>query len=333
MKTIRLAGKSDQELLYVYTSENSYQAQFTDKQLLTRKFLKQYHQSLFLYKHFYDDLSEMGNPQTATECFYFIPGFNGTPSQIRFGLPSLLRRFGKNVYIKGLYLDEFSCKLPYWEKFTAENLELRRQKIKEDLEELTKRFNKVRVVTSSSGFYDFLGSWPELQKIKSNLILYWISCAPDTVSASPWEKYFYKLNGFTINGQRWFSYPNLQVLKHLNPECGNHKNWHNHEQNNVFFKNDLESRFFCFGFLWDYISTECFNDVLQNNLAKFNQSGHKIDIETHALAATKDGFWDDSSPANIKATLGRYINRARILYKPTSHLWIVTPEHLSDLFK
>ena len=201
-----------------------------------------------------------------------------------------------------------------------------------DLVELTEQFPKVKVVVSSSGFYDFLATNKFLQDIKDNLTLYWVSCAPDSVSESKWGNFFYKLNGFTYSDHKWFAYPNLQILKLLNPECSPRKVWRDQDQKNVFYKNDLESRFYCYGFLWDYISADCFNFVLRSNLDLFHQSPEPIDIETHVLAATKDGYWDDSRPANIERTVDKYILNKRILYKETSHLWVVTPENLSELF-
>ncbi len=311
----------------------SYQNQFQDKQLLTNQFLKKYHYSLFYYKHFYDDFHEFGNKLESDFIFYFIPGFNGTPGQIKFGIPSILRAFGNNVYIKSCFLPEFSCNLPTWLKYTQANMELKRKAIVKDLTELAKLGKKVRVVVSSSGFYDFLSIFPKLSPIKSQLILYWVSCAPDKVSSSPWEKVFYKINGFKFQNFKWFSYPNIQLLKFLNPECGTKKRWTSGGQRNLFRKNDLESRFYKFGIMWDYISTGLFNEFLKLNLDIFKIENQKIDIETHALAATKDGFWDDSSIDNIRSTIEKYIVDAKIFYKKTSHLWIVTPEHLYEMFE
>lgn len=83
--------------------------------------------------------------------------------------------------------------------------------------------------------------------------------------------------------------------------------------------------------MWDYVSTDCFNFVLNSNLDVFHRSAEHIDIETHILAATRDGFWKDSSPANIERTLDKYLARKQVIYKPDSHLWVVTPDNLSEL--
>lgn len=320
------------ELFNYYSNNTEYLKLFSNRHFLTDRFLKKYYQSLFYYKHFYDDLNEYGNISTCNDVFYFIPGFNGTPGQIKFGIPSILKVFGNDVYIKSLYVEEFSCKYPTWLKYTKETLEKKRTQIIKDIHQLSQSGKKIRIVVSSSGFYDFLATYPELMKYENNLILYWISCAPDKVSESPWEKAFFPFNGFTFKGHNWFAYPNIQAIKFLNPECGSFKKWHWDGQKNHFGKNDLESRFYQFGFMWDYVSPSFFNEVLKLNLDVFHELKQKVKIETHVLAATDDGFWDDSSEENISATLSRYIASPKILFKKTSHLWVVTPEHLTHLF-
>ena len=109
--------------------------------------------------------------------------------------------------------------------------------------------------------------------------------------------------------------------------------WKYNQQKIVFFKNSLESRFTCLGLLWDYASWDCINFFLNSNLKIYQKSGQLIDIETHVLAATKDGFWDDSRPEVIEKTLNKYIVENRAIYKATSHLWVVTPENISELIE
>ena len=302
-----------------------------DRHFLTGYFLQRYCDALSNYRHFYDDLDEYGNPDTCNEVFYFIPGMSGTPGQLRFGLPSIVRKFGTRIYVKCLHLDEFSSQRPTWTKYTAENLQKRRRQIVRDLTELSARFRRIRIIASSTGFYDFLGSYQQLEGIENSLILYWLSCAPDQVSRSIWESYFYRLNGFTHDGMKWYAYPNHQLLKFFNPECGTKTSWKHRRQQKIFYKNDLESRFSCLGMIWDYVSTECFNFILQNNLEVFREKGRIVELETHVLAATKDGFWDDSSPEIILATMDKYLARRRIIFKETSHLWVVTPDNLYEL--
>jgi hypothetical protein len=325
------AGSSDEQLNEFYARNAEYLSKFEDRHLLTDVFLARYHESLFYYKNFYDDLDQIGNPETCTEAFYFIPGFNGTPGQMRFGLPSLIKQFGSNIFMKSLYLEEFSSRRPTWMKYSEQNLQMRRLKITQDLEEMSAKFPRVRIITSSTGFYDFLAVYSQVKKFTCKHILYWISCAPDQVSRPLSEKIFYAVNGFTYEGRKWYAYPNQQLLRFINPECSTRKRWRHKHQRKVFFKNDLESRYFCFGLLWDYTSWDCITEMLKSNLDVYHSCGQPIELEAHVMAATKDGFWDDSRPEVIEKTLDRYLVNKRIIYRETSHLWVVTPEKISDL--
>ncbi len=326
-----LAQYSDQSLKQFYARHPGYRARFEDRHLLTDLFVARYHESLFFYKYYYDDLRLVGDPERCSEAFYFIPGFNGTPGQVRFGLPSLFEKFGRDLYLKGLYLDEFSCRQPSWMKYSAKNLQKRRQRIVADLGEMAQRFSRIRVVASSTGFYYFLAAWPEIEKNGCEFILYWVSCAPDSLAESRAEKLFYPINGFTWEGKKWFAYPNHQWLRFINPETSTRKRWRYRRQKKLFFKNDLESRFWCGGVLWDYASRDSINLMLNSNLEIFRRHGQPLDLEAHVLAAVKDGFWDDSSPEHIEQTLDKYLANRRILYKETSHLWVVTPENIAEL--
>ncbi len=321
------------ELLQYYISNGAYLSTFNQKGIFTDIFLKRYHQSLFYYKHFYDDFHEYGNRTDSNEVIYFIPGFNGTPGQIRFGFPGLIKRFGHNIYIKCLYLEEFSSKYPYWLKYTEENLEKRRDQIVSDLYDLSKLNKVIHVFVSSTAFYDFLSIYSRISDIKDRMILYWGASAPDSVSPTKWEKLFYKFNGFIRDGSIWYAYPNHSLLTKVNPECEDRVYWKNGNQRNVFFKNDIESRFFVSGLLWDYVSTDCFNFIMKSNLKNFEENGERVDMDVRILAATNDGFWDDSSIENIKRTMEKYIIRKRIIFKPTSHLWVVTPENIEELLR
>ena len=85
------------------------------------KFIDSYEKSLKTdYRYFYDDFDEYGN-RDASHAFYFIEGIGGVPGQIRFALPSLIRYFGTNIYIKSLHLKEFSSQEFIWNKYTLEN--------------------------------------------------------------------------------------------------------------------------------------------------------------------------------------------------------------------
>ncbi len=326
-----LAGYTDAELLDFYTRHGGYRARFEDKHRFTDRFLARYHESLFYYRHFYDDYAAVGDPERCREAFYFIPGYNGTPGQMRFGLPSLYQKFGRDIYLRGLYLDEFSSRRPSWMKYSAANLALRRRRIVDDLNEMSRRFRRLRIIVSSTGFYYLLAVWPEIESGDCEHILYWVSCAPDRVSPSRAERLFYPLNGFTWEGRKWFAYPNQQALRFINPECSTIKRWRHHRQARTFFKNDLESRFRCAGLSWDFASPDCITFALEDNLQCFRRHGRKLEMKTHVLAAIRDGFWDDSSPAVIEATMDRYLARKRIIFKETSHLWVVTPENIAEL--
>ena len=328
-----LAGSGDTRLSEFYTGDAAYLSKFANRHLLTDIFLERYHESLFYYKSFYDDLEQIGNPDTCTEAFYFVPGFNGTPGQMRFGLPSLIKKFGSNIFMKSLYLEEFSSKRPTWTKYSGQHLQLRRLKIVQDLEEMSAKFPRIRIITSSTGFYDFLAAHPQIDRSGCEHILYWVSCAPDQVSCPSTESILYPVNGFTYEGNKWYAYPNQQFLRLFNPECSTRKRWRYGRQRKIFFKNDLESRFFCFGLLWDYASWDCVTKMLKNNLDEYHRHGQPVELETHVMAATKDGFWDDSSPEVIEKTLDKYLVNKRIIYKKTSHLWVVTPEHITDLIE
>jgi hypothetical protein len=123
------------------------------------EFQRTYLASLRQYQHFYDDFSEYGHAGSARHAFYFIPGINGTPGQIRFAFPSLIKRFGRDLYIRGCFLPEFSALRPMWEKYTIANVLKKRAQISRDLEEMLGRFSRVNVLVSSNGLYDFVAIW------------------------------------------------------------------------------------------------------------------------------------------------------------------------------
>lgn len=314
-------------------SDSEYASLIQDQQRWSASFVRAYHASLNYYKMFYNDIHEYGNPQDCSDVLYFIPGFNGTPGQIIFGLPGILRHFGPKLYVKCLFVPQMSCQNPTWIKYSPESMQAKRDQMVADILGLLELGKTVNIVVSSSGFYDFLAAYPGLQKHKDRLKLFWVSCAPDAVSPNRWQKVFYPINGFEFEGCKWFAYPNIQLLKKLNPECGVYYKFKDGEQHNTYYKNELESRFYHKGLMWDYISIDYFNQVLGANLALFRAAGAKLDLETHVLAGIKDGFWDDSSPAKIQEVLDKYIVNYRILYKETSHLWVVAPNHIYDLLQ
>ena len=129
---------------------------------LRKLFKRRYFESLEFYKHFYDDISEYGNKENPSKVFYFVPGINGVPGQIRFVLPSLYRRYGRDIYIRCCFLPEFSATKPIWEKYTIENMDRKRATIVADISALLSAYGDVTVVASSSGFYDFVHAYDAL---------------------------------------------------------------------------------------------------------------------------------------------------------------------------
>ncbi|MCP4472298.1 MAG: hypothetical protein GY815_16740 [Gammaproteobacteria bacterium] len=73
--------------------------------------------------------------------------------------------------------------------------------------------------------------------------------------------------------------------------------------------------------------------MLRNNFDAYHSTGQPIDLETHILAATRDGFWDDSRPEVIEKTLDRYLANKRVTYREASHLWVVASENISALIE
>ncbi len=293
-------------------------------------FKKRYFESLEFYKHFYDDISEYGNKENPSKVFYFIPGINGVPGQIRFILPSLYRRYGHDIYARCCFLPEFSATTPIWEKYTVENMDRKRATIVADLSALLSAYGDVTVVASSSGFYDFVHAYDALSDAAAvgRLKLVWGACAPDRFEPTRWEALFYPLNGFVHNGHRWVAFPNHNLLKVFNPEAATAFRWRHRAQRKSFFKVDLESRFVCFNLYWDYVSLGCFNEMMDHALR--NARG-PMDIEAHVLVAAKDGYWQGRSNDEIAAAIGRYVSPRSIIFKNTSHLWVVVPENVSEL--
>lgn len=294
---------------------------------LSALFRRRYLASLDFYKSFYDDLAEYGRPEGQRHALYFVPGFNGVPGQIRFALPSLTRLLGGDLYLRCLHLPEFSARRPIWEKYTPDNVAAKRARLAADLTELAGRFETVSVFASSSGFYDFLAAYRELPEgAAERLRLIWVACAPDWAEESPWEAVFSALNGFDEGGFPWFCYPNANWLRFINNECTADKRWRLGPQRKTFFKNDLESRFVVGGFLWDCISIGCYNWVTAESVGA---SEYPIGIPAVVLVATEDGYWQGRSREVIEGVVRKYLSDAEILYRPTTHLWVTVPEHVT----
>lgn len=295
-------------------------------------FRQRYLESLRAYRLFYDDFYEYGNARRAAHLFYFIPGINGTPGQIRFVFPSLFQRFGHHFYVRCCHLPQFSTTRPIWEKYTLANIDARRDVIVADLRELLEAHPAVTVIASSNGFYDFLYAYQALGRAyrDARLRVLWGACAPDRFEHTIWESVFFPLNGFVCNGHRWVALPNHNWLRFLNPETTTSHKWRYGGERKIFFKSDLESRFRCLGLYWDYLSIGCFNEVLAHQLRAIERP---LRLPTQALVAADDGYWQGRSRNEILRALRRYAPDIRVTFKKASHLWVVTPENVSELLR
>jgi hypothetical protein len=294
-------------------------------------FKARYLRSLDDYKFFYDDVEEIGSPDTADYVFYFVPGISGTPGQMRFMLPSLTRVFGPRVYLKALHLAEFSAHRPIWEKYTAANLEKKLQRLREDLSALLSRHARVAVLCSSNGFYDFAAAASDFPKetLAQRVQLVWGACAPDHFEPTPWETVFFPLNGFVHYGHRWFAYPNHNAFARINPETSTSLSWRDGHQRRQLFKVDLESRFKCWGFDWDYVSPSQLGAAARYMVERASTTW---EFPAEALVAANDGYWQGRPRSVVENHVRRYLPHSHIEFKPTSHLWVVNPTNLTDLF-
>lgn len=299
---------------------------------LTAKFREAYLRSLGEYRFYYDDLAELGSSAQPDHVFYFVPGINGTPGQMRFMLPSLLRTFGENIYVKALHRPEFSARRPTWEKYTFANVDRKLAQLRADLEDLLARFERVTVLCSSNGFYDFAAAAHDLvaHTATGRVHLLWGACAPDEFRPTAWEKVFFPLNGFIHDGARWFAFPNHDLLQPLNPETSCTHVWNTRERRRTLFKADLESRFRCCGLDWCYTSAERISAVVRHVRSQIPGALH---LPADALVAANDGYWQGRPRAEIAAVIRRYLPGCHLDFQPTSHLWVVTPSHLTSLFE
>jgi len=295
----------------------------------TEKFLKAYEKSLkTYYRYFYDDLDLYGN-RDADHVIYFIEGIGGVPGQIRFALPSLIRYFGTNIYIKSCHLKEFSSQEYIWNKYTIVNINKKRDKIVTDLNNLAKKYKRITIVASSNGFYDFLYAYQKLSKIllkKSELV--WCAVAPDHFEKTKWENFFYRLNGFTKDNHKWFAFPNNDLLKFLNPELKLIHKWKYMGLKKSFYKNDLEFRFKYFNLWWAYASISCFNEILKHIT---DNSKFPINIKSYILVAATDGYWQGKPVSIIQKHLDKYLTNKEVIYKKASHLWLLMPENITEV--
>jgi hypothetical protein len=282
------------------------------------------------FRSFYDDVHEYGNPKSS-HCIYFIHGTDGAPGQIRFSLPAASRFFNADMYVKGLFTPEFSCRNPIWEKYSVANLEKKVATIINDLNILAQRYSTVMVFCSSNGFYDFYAATAGLSAAtKASLKLFWVACAPDRFEDTHWEGLFFRLNGFVHKDCSWVALPNSNYLRWFNPEVPYRYKCRAQKPYKYLYKHDIESRFFMYGSLWSYFSITCFNDCLSYLT---NHSNEKLTIPTYVLTAEYDGYWQGKTMSDMRQIMQRYIENPIILSRPTSHLWIAAPEHVYALLQ
>jgi len=297
-----------------------------------RTFRERYLQSLHDCRFFYDDIAEIGNPDEADHAFYFVPGMNGTPGQMRFMLPSLTRVFGSRVYLKALHLPEFSARVPMWEKYSMANVDRKLARLRRDLCGLLERFEQVTVLCSSNGFYDFAAAAGELCATvrPGRLHLLWGACAPDRFGPTRWEKMFYPLNGFMHEGYRWFAYPNHNLLQLFNPETSCSFRWQEGTNRRDFVKADLESRFVCAGLQWCYTSPTQLSAAVRHVVGQIPGPLH---LPADTLIASNDGYWQGRSRAEVEHLVRSYLPGCHLDFRPASHLWVVTPTYATALFE
>lgn len=293
------------------------------------RFERRYLESLGGYRFYYDDVCDYGCPDSASHVFYFIPGLNGAPGQIRFALPGILRAMGNRIYIRCLHLPEFSSSVPVWSKYTLGNLEKRHAKLRADLASLAQRHGRILVVASSTGFYDFAAVFESLSPcVRRALTLLWVAAAPDRIKPTRWESVFAPLNGIERNQYRWAALPNHNAFCPLNREARTTYRWRNARGAQVLYKDNLESRFRLFGLSWAYFSVECTNWVLRRCTEGIQEP---LDIESYVLAAEEDGYWQGMSKPEMAEVIGRYLVHPQFLWKRASHLWINIPHNVHEL--
>ena len=296
--------------------------------MFQERFRRAYLASLKHHRFFYDDICEYGRPDGSKVCIYFIAGMNGTPGQIRFAFPSFVRRFGREIYVRGCYLPEFAATRPIWEKYLPGAAAAKRDQVARDLRELLDRFAHVYIIASSNGFYDLWAAAPRLPPDwEQRATLLWVACAPDHFEPSPWVSFFARWTGFHHQGFLWAALPNSNWLTWINPETSTHLRWRWGQERRLFHKEDVESRFWVAGLRWVYMSPDAFNDYLRVAL---EGARPPLAVNAYVLAASRDGYWYGRPPEALERTVDRYLSRREILRRPTSHLWVVTPDHLAD---
>ena len=300
--------------------------------VLSRAFLDHYHRSLSDYRSHYDDVAEIGNPGGAWAAFYFVPGISGSPGQMRFSLPSLTRVFGARIYAKALHTEAFSASVPIWDKYTLHNVDEKLACLRADLRSMLRRFDRFTVVCSSNGLYDFLAATTAFPDgaLESRVELLWVSCAPDEFGPSRWEQVFFPLNGLVVHGHRWFAYPNAAPLRFINPEAAPSFTWREGHQRRRFEKGDIESRFRCLGLEWDYISSSQLGAAARHVICQIHRPWRGA---AEVLIAANDGYWQGTPLDAVEGIVRRYVPFALCTVRKGSHVSVVNPTTLTEMFE
>ncbi len=295
------------------------------------RFLDAYLRSLADYRAFYDDVAEIGDPRTSDLGMYFVPGISGVAGQMRMGLPSLARVFGTRMYMKSLFTPAFAASQPIWDKYTVPNTDEKLARLRDDLIAMLERFRRIMVVCSSNGLYDFLAvssAFPA-GELEERIDLAWVSCAPDHYKPTVWQNVFYPMNGVEAYGHPWFAYPNHNLLKVMNPEVAASNTWREGAQVRTVLKADVESRFWCMGLQWAYVSTAQLGDIARHVAQRITRPW---EATAEVLIADNDGYWQGVSHAGIESVVRKYVPKANCAFRPGSHLGVVNPPTLTEVF-
>lgn len=301
--------------------------------MLSKLLRKAYQKSLEEPRKYYNNQYEFGaDTDSPALILYFIHGLGGAPGQVSLLLPTIESILKRPFYVRAMHLPELDVRKPFIERY-REGIELKiREKIRQDLAELTERYpgQKILVATSSHGMYDFVLAYPQIpDSIRERLVLAWISCASDEYEQLEKKLHgllglMYAVTGFQQRGYKWSFGINHNLLTILNSEAS--ASYHVKDQNGqriTFLKRDIEMRFKCLGIQWtDPSSVTFIRDYQQRQIRNFERI---TDIKCYVLAALRDGYWFDPSAENIEKTVSRYIRRYDISLVDTSHLWCVIP--------
>jgi hypothetical protein len=131
------------------------------------------------------------------------------------------------------------------------------------------------------------------------------------------------------HGHPWFAYPNHNLLKRLNPETAATLHWREGHQQRTMRKADIESRFHCYGLQWAYVSTSQLGAIAAH-VASLIQRPWGAPAEV--LIADNDGYWQGVPHDTITSVVRKYVPQANCAFRPGSHLSVVNPTTLTEMF-